>query len=145
MEKNRIRLDDLAKKPPFSVPEGYFDELPQIIQSKIVSAPVTRKPIWSWQRAVALASAMSVILLLVWTTLPELQGTLGAEPLAGVSEDAILVYLEDQNISYYDLSEHNVIQKAFETESTVLNYLDEVDDNLIRQQILESNYGSELI
>ena len=146
MEKNRIRLDDLKKETPFSVPDGYFDKLPQIIQSRIVSEPI-RKPLmgWSWQRSLALVSAMALMIVLVWVTVPERQGSLGQEPLSDISDASIVDYLEDQNISYYDLSEHNVVQKAFDTDSTVLNYLDGMDENFLRDQIQESTSGLEPI
>ncbi|TDE16718.1 hypothetical protein [Dyadobacter psychrotolerans] len=146
MDKNRIRLDDIKKDMPFTVPEGYFDKLPQIIQSRIPSEPV-RQPLvgWSWQRSMALVSAMALIFVLVWVTVPERQGSLGQEPLSGVSDASIVAYLEDQNINYYDLSEHKVVQKAFETDSTILNYLDGMDSDFIREQIIESASGSETI
>ena len=146
MNKNRIRLDDIKKDVPFSVPEGYFDKLPQMIQSRIPSEPV-RQPLvgWSWQRSMALVSAMALIFVLVWVTVPERQGSLGQEPLSGVSDASIVAYLEDQNINYYDLSEHKVVQKAFETDSTILNYLDGMDNDFIREQIIESASGSETI
>nr|WP_295929938.1 hypothetical protein [uncultured Dyadobacter sp.] len=139
MDKKRIRLDDLKRETPFTVPEGYFDKLPQMIQARIPAEPV-RKPLvsWSWQRSVALVSAMALILVLVWVTVPERQGSLGQEPLSGVSDASIIDYLEEQNISYYDLSEHKVVQKAFDTDSTVLNYLDGLDDNILRQQLEEA-------
>jgi len=146
MEKNRIRLDDLKKETPFSVPDGYFEKLPQIIQSRIVSEPV-RQPLirWSWQRSLGLVSAMAMIFVLIWVTVPERQGSLGQGPLSDISDASIVDYLEDQNISYYDLSEHHVVQKAFDTDSTVLNYLDDMDENFLRQQIQESTSGSEPI
>jgi len=146
MDKKRIRLDDMKRETPFNVPDGYFDKLPQIIQSRIPVEPA-RKPVmgWSWQRSVGLASAMALILVLVWVTVPERQGSLGQEPLSGVSNASIISYLEDQNISYYDLSEHKVVQKAFDTDSTVLFYLDGLDDDVLRQQIDESVSGAETI
>jgi len=142
MDNKRIRLDDLKKETPFSVPDGYFDKLPQIIQSRIVSEPA-RKPLvgWSWQRSASLVSAMALILVLVWVTVPERQGALGEGPLTDISDASIVAYLEDQDISYYDLSEHKVVQKAFDTDSTILNYLDDMDSDFIRQQLLESASG----
>jgi hypothetical protein len=138
MEKNRIRLDDLKKEVPYTVPDDYFEKLPQIIQSKIVSKPVGSPVIrWSWQRSLGLVSAMSLILVLIWVTVPERQGSLGQEPLSDISDASILNYLEDQNISYYDLSEQKVIQKAFETDTTVLNYLDGMDEHFLREQLLD--------
>ncbi|HEV7383084.1 MAG TPA: hypothetical protein VGN64_24975 [Dyadobacter sp.] len=142
MDNKRIRLDDLKKETPFSVPDGYFDKLPQIIQSRIPSEPV-RKPVvgWSWQRSVALVSAMSLIGVLVYVTVPERQGALGQAPLADISEASIINYLEEENISYYDLSEHKVVQHAFDNDTTILHYLDGMDSEFIRQQIIESTVG----
>lgn len=146
MDKKRIRLDDLKRETPFSVPEGYFDKLPQMIQARIPAEPV-RKPLvsWSWQRSVGLAAASALILVLVWVTVPERQGSLGQEPLSGISNASIITYLEDQDISYYDLSEHKVVQKAFESDSTVLNYLDGLEDDVLRQQLEESMVAPEKI
>ena len=146
MDKKRIRLDDLKKETPFSVPEGYFDKLPQMIQARIPAEPV-RKPLvsWSWQRSVGLAAASALILVLVWVTVPERQGSLGQEPLSDISNASIISYLEDQDISYYDLSEHKVVQKAFESDSTVLNYLDGLEDDILRQQLEEVMVAPEKI
>ncbi|SKC00959.1 hypothetical protein [Dyadobacter psychrophilus] len=146
MDNKRIRLDDLKKEVPFQVPEDYFDKLPQMIQSRIPSEPV-RKPVigWSWQRSLALVSAMALILVLVWVTVPERQGSLGQEPLSGISNASIVSYLEDQDMSYYDLSEHKVVQKAFDTDSTVLFYLDGLEDDILRQQLQESVSSAETI
>jgi hypothetical protein len=139
MKNKRIQLDDLKRDVPFEVPEGYFEELPSIIQSRIPAVP-ERKPLisWSWQRSVALTGALSLIVLLIWVTFPARQGPLGSEPLSEVSDAAILDYLAQENISYYDLSENSVVQTAFETDSTVLNYLDGVDAEYLRTQIDES-------
>ncbi|PSL26646.1 hypothetical protein [Dyadobacter jiangsuensis] len=146
MDKKRIRLDDLKRETPFSVPEGYFDKLPQMIQARIPAEPV-RKPLvsWSWQRSVGLAAASALILVLVWVTVPERQGSLGQEPLSDISNASIISYLEDQDISYYDLSEHKVVQKAFESDSTVLNYLDGLEDDILRQQLEEVMVAPEKI
>ncbi|WP_353717711.1 hypothetical protein [Dyadobacter sp. 676] len=139
MDKKRIRLDDLKRETPFTVPEGYFDKLPQMIQSRIPAEPVRKRLVsWSWQRSVGLAAASALILVLVWVTVPERQGSLGQEPLSGISNASIISYLEEQDISYYDLSEHKVVQKAFESDSTVLNYLDGLDDDFLRQQLEEN-------
>lgn len=142
MDNKRIRLDDLKKETPFSVPDGYFDKLPQIIQAKITSEPA-RKPLvgWSWQRSVGLVSAMSLVFLLVWVTVPERQGALGQAPLADISDASIISYLEEEDMSYYDLSEHKVVQHAFDNDTTILHYLDGMDSEFIRQQIIESAVG----
>lgn len=146
MDKKRIRLDDLKRETPFTVPEGYFDKLPQTIQSRIPAEPV-RKPLvsWSWQRSIGLVAASALILVLVWVTVPERQGSLGQEPLSDISNASIISYLEEQDMSYYDLSEHKVVQKAFGTDSTVLNYLDGLEDDVLRQQLEEAMVAPEKI
>ncbi len=146
MDKKHIRLDDLKKETPFVVPDGYFENLPQIIQSRIPNE-VVREPFiqWSWRRSAGLVAAMSFLLVMVWVTYPERQGSLGQGPLSSISDASIVTYLEDQDISYYDLSEHQVVQKAFDTDSTVMYYLDGLDEDLIREQILESGSDSEQI
>jgi hypothetical protein len=139
MKNKRIQLDELKRDLPFQVPDGYFEELPSIVQSRIPAAPEHRPLVsWSWQRSLALAGALTLILVLVWVTYPERQGPLGSEPLSQVSDAAILDYLAQENISYYDLSENNVVQTAFESDSTVLNYLDGIDNEFLRTQIDES-------
>lgn len=136
MKDKRIRLDDLERNVPFDVPDGYFDKLPAIIQARIPATPEPRPWLsWSWQRTAGLAAAMSLIIALVWFTYPQQQGPLGSERLSQVSDEAILEYLADENISYYDLSESNAVQTAFETDSTVLNYLDGLDKDVLRNQL----------
>ncbi len=146
MKNKPINLEALKREAPFQVPERYFDELPTIIQSRIPVAP-QRRPLvsWSWQRSMALTGALSLILMLVWFTIPERQGPLGNEPLSEVSNEAILEYLDEENISYYDLSENNVVQTAFTTDSTVLNYLEGVDEEFLRSQIDDSIIPEETI
>ncbi|MPR32295.1 hypothetical protein [Salmonirosea aquatica] len=136
MKDKRIRLDDLERHVPFEVPDGYFDKLPAIIQARIPATPERRPWVsWSWQRSAALAAAMSLIIALVWFTYPQQQGPLGSERLSQVSNEAILEYLADENISYYDLSENNAVQTAFDTDSTVMNYLDGLDRDFLRNQL----------
>lgn len=142
MDKKRLRLDDIEKKNSFSVPDGYFDSLPQIIQAQIPPILDNKRVLgrkWNWQWTVSSMAAMLIIGILFWVTLPEMQGNLGNEPLSGISDGSILQYLEDQNISYYDLSEQKVIQSAFQSDSTIMNYLDGFDEELLLLQLQETS------
>jgi hypothetical protein len=147
MNNKPIRLDELERNVPFTVPEGYFDRLPAEIQARLPLQPERSRPLisWSWRRSVVLAGAMSLVLALVWVTYPETQGPLGQEPLSEVSNEAIIEYLAQQDMSYYDLSEHQVVQGAFASDSTLMYYLDGMDEQVIRQQLLESTSGLESI
>lgn len=146
MKDNKIRLEDLKRKVPFEVPEGYFDKLPSIVMSRLPATPQPQPLIsWSWQRSLGLAGALSLIVALVWFTFPQQQGPLGSERLSQVSDDAILEYLAEENISYYDLSENDVVQTAFDTDSTVLNYLDGLDADFLRSQVEDGIFTDETI
>ena len=136
----------MERKVPFEVPEGYFDKLPSIVMSRLSATPEPRPLIsWSWQRSLGLAGALSLIVALVWFTYPQQQGPLGSERLSQVSDDAILQYLSEENISYYDLSENDVVQTAFDTDSTVLNYLDGLDADFLRSQVEDGIFTDETI
>jgi hypothetical protein len=146
MDNNKFNLDDLPKKLPFNVPDGYFDKLPSTIQARI-PVGVEKKPffLFGWQRSLVATTAMSLLAFLVWITYPETQGSLGKSPLSGVSDDAIIAYLDQQDVSYYDLSDHKEVQGAFATDSTVMYYLDGVDIDFIEQQIDDSGFLMETI
>lgn len=136
----------MERNVPFEVPDGYFDKLPSIVMSRLPATPEPRPLIsWSWQRSLGLAGALSLIVALVWFTYPQQQGSLGSERLSQVSDDAILEYLAEENISYYDLSENNAVQAAFQTDSTVLNYLDGMDAEFLRSQAEDGIFTDETI
>lgn len=154
-ERKRIRLDDLDRKHPFAVPEGYFDSLAERIQER-VTATASEEPaalperaetkmIRHWWTLPAVAASIALIVGLIWFTLPARQGPLGPDTLSAVSDDAILEYLESQELDYYDLANQDVIQKAFLDESTIMKYLDGVDDALIREQLLENTVYDDII
>ena len=157
MEKpKRIRLDELERKHPFTVPEGYFENLAEDIREKAARiAAAEDKPVvplhqkassfGRWWRVPAVAASITLVAGLLWFTLPVRQGPLGPDALAAVSDDAILEYLESQDLDYFDLASQDVVQKAFQDESTILQYLDNVDDALIREQLLENSIDDETI
>jgi hypothetical protein len=98
------KLSELDKKVPFTVPEGYFDELTLSIQNRI-----HKKPERAWlpqgQLRWALVAASLVILLTtVWVLTPN-QEMSAEQLLAQVSEDDLIAYLDIQDISEDDLLE----------------------------------------
>ncbi len=157
MEKpKRIRLDELERKHPFTVPEGYFESLAEEIQEKVGRiSGVEDRPVaplhqntpsfGRWWKIPAVAASIALVTGLIWFTLPVRQGPLGPDALATVSDEAILEYLESQDLDYFDLASQDVVQKAFFDESTILQFLDNVDDALIREQLLENSVYDETI
>lgn len=107
MEKKRINVEDLPRTNPFSVPENYFDELPQRVQARVTKpAPVPALTIsWSWQRTVAAVAGVGLVVALLFETLPRKQGALGTDVLSTVENAAIVDYLNAQNLTPFDLEE----------------------------------------
>ncbi|GAA4453986.1 hypothetical protein GCM10023189_19880 [Nibrella saemangeumensis] len=138
-DKKYIRIEELNKEhplrqQPFTVPEGYFDTLPSRVQARIVKPKPSFTISWSWQRTVASLAGASLLAVLVWNTLPQRQESLGEESLSGVTDDAIKMYLEEQGVSTYDLSDNEAVQASFSGNASLMDYLD-VKPEQIRKQI----------
>ncbi|MCY7350729.1 MAG: hypothetical protein LH606_08675 [Cytophagaceae bacterium] len=132
MKKERINLDDLPRKQPFSVPEGYFDTLPQRIQAQVVApAPAFRFHL-SWQRVSVSLAAFSLVAVLIWQTLPPKQGSLGTDAISQVSNETILEYLTTQNLTPYDLVDHlDQVSILTSGEGAVLQQLNITDEDIL--------------
>lgn len=145
---NELPPEHPLRQQPFRAPEGYFDELPLRIQ-----AHVTRKPkpafriSWSWQRTATSLAGASLIALLVWKTLPQRQESIGNEALAGVSDEVIAAYLDDQGVNPYELADGQQIHASLGNDTTAIQFLN-VQPADIQRHIDEQNvsdilsYGS---
>lgn len=68
LEKDDILQREELKKAPLSVPEGYFDSLPERVMQRIATGdkqPVRRVPLRKWWMAAAAACAVAVLALAV--------------------------------------------------------------------------------
>lgn len=143
-DKNEFRLDELPpehpmRQLPFTAPDGYFDDLPSRIQARAVRKPKPAFSIsWSWQRTAASLAGASLIAVLVWQTLPQRQESLGSEALAGVSNDVITAYLDDQGIDPYELADNQQIHSSLGTDTTAVQFLN-VKPADIQRHIDEEN------
>lgn len=143
-DKNEFRLDELPpehpmRQLPFTAPDGYFDTLPSRVQARVMHKPKPAFTIsWSWQRTAASLAGASLIAVLVWQTLPQRQESLGSEPLAGVSNDVITAYLDEQGISAYELADTRQFRSSLGSDTTAIEYLN-VNPADIQQLIDEQN------
>ena len=133
-EKKYISLDELKaghplRQHPFesnasSVPEGYFDTLPSRVQARVAKKQHGFSVSWSWQRSVASMAGAGLVAALVWITWPARQEALDNESLSGVSNEAILSYLDEEGVTVDDLLDNAVRQPAVSSDSTLFRYLD---------------------
>lgn len=128
-DKNPFRLDELPpehplRQPPFTVPDGYFDQLPSRVQARVTRQPERAFSIsWSWQRTATSLVGASLIAVLVWQTLPQRQESLGSEALAGVSNEVIAAYLDDQGIDANELADSQQLHSSLGNDTTAIQYL----------------------
>ena len=93
-----MKLEDIHKKNPYEVPEGYFDTLTSEIQSKI-SAPqkgIAWQPVIRW----ALVPAMIVLVFAVVIFNDSTPNTSETQALISeIPENELLAYLADEAMS----------------------------------------------
>ena len=146
MQENRkIKLDDLEKKQVFSVPEGYFEELPGQVSHKLTQTQ--RRPLWImlpfFRYGAAIASICLIILIGYFkTTSPGSELVQPEAILAQVSGQEIVLYLQQNEISQYELveraSEANIVIEENALKDLEINQellLEETDPELIEEFI----------
>ena len=127
------------RQHPFATPDGYFDSLPSRVQARITHKAKPAFSIsWSWQRTVASLAGASLIAVLVWQTLPQRQESLGNEVLAGVSNDVITAYLDEQGINADELADSQQLRSSLGNDTTAIQYLN-VQPIDIKQHISDQN------
>lgn len=128
-DKSPFRLDELPpehplRQQPFTVPDGYFDQLPSRVQVRVTRKSKPAFSIsWSWQRTAASLAGASLIAVLIWQTLPQRQESLGREALSGVSNEVIASYLDDQGIDANELADGQQLHSSLGNDTTAIQYL----------------------
>ncbi|GAB3698746.1 hypothetical protein GCM10027592_24120 [Spirosoma flavus] len=146
---NNIRLDELPpehpmRQNPFVAPDGYFDDLPSRVQARIAhKAKPAFRISWSWQRSVASLAGASLIAILVWQTLPQRQESIGNEALAGVSDDVIAAYLDEQGINADELADSQQLHSSLGSDTTAIQFLNvaptEIQQLINEQKLIDKS------
>lgn len=91
------KLEDIPKKEIFSVPEGYFDKLPGVIQSRVAKKQEDVVPAYRLALRYALPVVALIAVAVFWLNRPK---EVSAENLLASVETADLIaYLNDSDIS----------------------------------------------
>ena len=122
------KLDEIPKKHPFEVPEGYFDRLPGIIQARVAEKSEVKeaKPYFRY----ALQYALPVIVLAIVALIYFIPKNEDADTiLASVSTEELVAYLENSEITTEELLEEMTLDtESIEAiESEVYFNFDELD------------------
>lgn len=152
-DKNEFRLDELPpehpmRQLPFVTPDGYFDTLPSRVQARVIRKSKPAFSItWSWQRTVASLAGASLIAVLVWQTLPQRQESLPSEALAGVSNEVITAYLDEQGVNADELADSQQLHSSLGNDTTAIQFLNvqptDIQQHIQEQTVLDkSDLGS---
>lgn len=101
------RLDEIPKKSLFEVPDGYFEELPGVIQARVaIPIAIGTEPEVTWGR-LALRYALPVIVLAAAAIF-----IINREPvrspeevIASLESEQLVAYLEETDVNIEDLLE----------------------------------------
>lgn len=145
--KKNLKLDEIEKKNIHGVPEGYFEQLSQVIQTRAVeSQQSTNKGAAGWKVALRYAiPAVFLIALSVYLFMQErnIQSTSPEKLLADVSSAEIIDYLADSDISTEDILENidfNEVDFEFDQETTDIVDEEALSAEEIDQLLYEYNH-----
>jgi hypothetical protein len=98
------KLEDIPKKNIFEVPEGYFDQLPGVIQSRVATKSSSRLS-WTVSLRYALPVVIIVAVGILWFSNKGIsQGTIETQ-LETIQDDQLTIYLNDPDLASEDLAE----------------------------------------
>lgn len=139
-----IKLDDIEKKSqPFTVPDGYFEDLPMKIQSRISEE---KKEAWIKLPAMKLAFAAVAMLAIVMTTVFVNQSVTPDDLLADIPEADLLAYIDLLQVDEGD------ILAAFEGSIESIDFFDandlddiELGDDSLDDLLIEYDLSDEYL
>lgn len=137
-----IKLDDIEKNTrPFEVPEGYFDDLPMKIQSRIETKKKTN---WVRTPTFRLALSAATMFLIVLGVVFFNQSTTPEDMLADIPEEELLAYINMTELDEADiLAAFQGSIESIEFEDSAfddLNLEDESLDDLLLEYDLTDDY-----
>ncbi len=95
------KLEDIPKKNIFEVPEGYFEKLPGIIQTRVAKPEPTRWFVPSLKFALPILAFVAVGIF--WFS--SQTGKSIEEQLSGIQTEQLIAYLDDSDLTMDDLAE----------------------------------------
>ena len=129
--KKNLKLEDIEKRNIHTVPEGYFEQLSRVIQTKATESQVVKgqRTALNWKVALRYAiPAVFLISLSIYLFIQErsIENPSPDKLLAEVSTAEIIDYLADSDISTEDILENIDFSKVdFEFDQEVTDIVDE--------------------
>ena len=126
------RLEDIPKKSIFETPEGYFDQLPNIIQSRIAEKETVTSSLFSFKLVVRYAFPILAIGIALFFIFRQ------NVPLG--NPDELLASVSSEELSYY------LVESDFTTDELLdLVDLTDIEINALNDEILSPDFDSDLL
>ncbi len=107
MSKEKImqKLENIPKKNIYQVPDGYFDDLPGIIQARVARENPKKEVIFSWVSTLkyALPALLIGVAGLFWYTQSTNQPMDADAILATIETEALVAYINESDMSTEEL------------------------------------------
>lgn len=126
------RLEDIPKKNIFEAPEGYFDELPGIIQSRVADKRGASSPILSFGLVLRYAIPVVAIAFALFFVFRQ------NDPLG--NPDELLASVSTEELTYY------LVESDFTTDE-LLDLVDLSDEeiNALNDELLPPDFDDQLL
>ncbi len=115
------KLDELSKENIFKVPDGYFEELPGILQARVAKP---QPKVWfapSWKFAMPVVAI--IIALTVWLAYRE--RTSVEDQLNEIQTEQLMAYLDESDLSDFNNEEVSLSEDELnELEENVLSSME---------------------
>ena len=98
------KLEDIPKKEVFDVPEGYFEKLPGMIQSRVSNPGTFSRPAWAYGLHYALPAVILLAVTIFWFNRPATDRS-PEGLLASVQTEELVAYLNDTDLTTDELLE----------------------------------------
>ena len=99
------KLEDIPKKNIYEVPDGYFDKLPGIIQSRVAKDETIRRPFFVYSLRYAIPAMVLATVALVWVWTNEETELNAEQMLATIDTSTLIAYLEESDLTTDELLE----------------------------------------
>ena len=124
-------LAAIPKTNPFSVPEGYFDNLPGAVQNKIKASQKRTRPLYLASWKISLAAASIALLMVTWMVFGPSPDSLPTYSLDEFSAEEIhSLFANDDN---FELDESMIVASYIESEAV----WDGEDPSLVDEEVIE--------
>lgn len=131
------KLEDIPKKKVFEVPEGYFENLPGIIQARVTSGSAEKysRPIFSYSLRYALPAVVIFALAIFWFN-RDIEETSAESILASIQTEDLVTYLDEADLSTDELLEDVVLD---------LNDINEIEEEVYGFEQIDEDFEEILL